>query len=355
VQLNTAEKDFFWLTGARTALAIATLQRQHARQSRASRFSDQHRSAFMADVILHHYPQSPFSEKIRLILGHKKLAWRSVLIPRMMPKPDVVALTGGYRRTPFLQIGADIYCDTALIADQLEALSPTPSLYDAQNAAANLVLAQWADSSLFIATVSLIFQPALASKLFASTEEMQAFVADRTKLREGGVSRRPPVSEASALVETFAARLNKQLADGRGYLFGSQPLLADFCVYHPLWFLCRVSTQWHARHEHVAGWMSRMAAIGSGTSSEISSAQAIDIARSSKPAETQAASDDEAWKPGDRVEVMPTDYGLDPVAGELILCNREQIALRRIDDRAGRLVVHFPRVNYQIRKLAEQS
>ena len=73
----------------------------------------------MSDLILHHYPMSPFSEKVRLILGHKQLAWKSVLIPSVMPKPDVVALTGGYRRTPFLQIGADIYCDTALIARRL--------------------------------------------------------------------------------------------------------------------------------------------------------------------------------------------------------------------------------------------
>ena len=76
----------------------------------------------MADLILHHYTMSPFAEKIRLILGAKGLAWRSVHIPPVMPKPDVVALTGGYRRTPLLQIGADVYCDTALIARRIEAL-----------------------------------------------------------------------------------------------------------------------------------------------------------------------------------------------------------------------------------------
>jgi glutathione S-transferase len=297
----------------------------------------------MADVILHHYPQSPFSEKIRLIFGHKGIAWRSVVIPRIMPKPDVVALTGGYRRTPVLQIGADIYCDTALIADKLEEL----------NAAANLVLAHWADANLFVAAVSLVFQPALATRLFASTEEMQAFVADRAQLRQAGVSRRPPVSEANALLSSFATRMSAQLADGRAYLFGAQPLLADFCVYHPLWFLSRPLPEWLTRHEHIAGWMSRMAGIGQGTSDEMSSTQALSIARSSAPAAIQAGSDDEGWRPGDRVEVMPTDYGLDPVAGELICCSIDEIAIRRVDERAGEVVVHFPRVNYQIRKLDE--
>ncbi|HCE29343.1 MAG TPA: glutathione S-transferase, partial [Comamonadaceae bacterium] len=68
----------------------------------------------MTHLILHHYPASPFAEKVRCVLGFKNLAWKSVIIPSVMPKPDVVALTGGYRRTPLLQIGADIYCDTAL-------------------------------------------------------------------------------------------------------------------------------------------------------------------------------------------------------------------------------------------------
>ncbi|MDP3324434.1 MAG: glutathione S-transferase N-terminal domain-containing protein, partial [Hydrogenophaga sp.] len=95
----------------------------------------------MTDLILHHYPMSPFSEKVRLILGHKQLAWQSVLIPSVMPKPDVVALTGGYRRTPFLQIGADIYCDTALICDVLEHRQPAPTLYPEHNKGIARVLA----------------------------------------------------------------------------------------------------------------------------------------------------------------------------------------------------------------------
>ncbi|RZI55153.1 MAG: glutathione S-transferase family protein, partial [Pseudomonas sp.] len=70
----------------------------------------------MSELILHHYPTSLFAEKARLMLGFKGLSWRSVNIPSIMPKPDLMPLTGGYRKTPVLQVGADIYCDTALIA-----------------------------------------------------------------------------------------------------------------------------------------------------------------------------------------------------------------------------------------------
>ena len=83
----------------------------------------------MHELILHHYLASPYSEKVRLVLGFKKLRWKSVIIPAIMPKPDVIALTGGYRRTPLLQIGADVYCDTTLICRVLERIASTPTLF----------------------------------------------------------------------------------------------------------------------------------------------------------------------------------------------------------------------------------
>jgi hypothetical protein len=62
----------------------------------------------VADLILHHYDEAPFAEKIRLVFGIKGLSWQSVIIPAALPKPDLMPLTGGYRRTPVLQIGADV-------------------------------------------------------------------------------------------------------------------------------------------------------------------------------------------------------------------------------------------------------
>ena len=78
----------------------------------------------MQEIIFHHYVASPFSEKIRVVLGMKGLAWRSVEIPNMMPKPDLMPLTGGYRKTPVMQFGADIYCDTQIIIRELERRFP---------------------------------------------------------------------------------------------------------------------------------------------------------------------------------------------------------------------------------------
>ena len=58
----------------------------------------------MTEIILHHYPRSPYAEKVRLALGLKGLAYGSVTIPTWMPKPDLLPLTGGYRRTPVMQV-----------------------------------------------------------------------------------------------------------------------------------------------------------------------------------------------------------------------------------------------------------
>lgn len=72
-----------------------------------------------SEIIFHAYPQSPVAEKVRVAFGIKGLAWRSVEIPRLPPKPMLTALTGGYRRTPVMQIGADIYCDSQCIIREL--------------------------------------------------------------------------------------------------------------------------------------------------------------------------------------------------------------------------------------------
>ena len=51
---------------------------------------------------------------------------------------------------------------------------------------------------------------------------------------------------------------------------------------------------------------------------------------------------------GTRVTVAPTDYGIDPIAGELAAEYTNEWVVKRIDPRAGMVHVHFPRSGYQI-------
>jgi glutathione S-transferase len=306
----------------------------------------------MTDLILHHYPMSPFAEKARLLLGAKRLSWKSVIIPRIMPKPDVVALTGGYRKTPILQIGADIYCDTSLIARKLDELEPSPALFPKANAAAIHSLCQWSDSTLFSAAVVIAFQPAVLAAMFSDEAEMKSFAADRAAMRKGAVSRRMPLGEAKPMLAAFLQQLEAQLSDGRRFLFSDAPTAADFSVYHPLWFI-RVRPPilpLLTPFERVCRWLDQVAAIGHGSATEIDSSQAVEIAHRSTAATIVGSCDADGFALGDAVEVLPIDYGLDPVAGELANCTLNEISVRRTDARAGEVVVHFPRLNYELRK-----
>ena len=306
----------------------------------------------MPDLILHHYPNSPFAEKIRLVLGYKKLAWKSVIIPSIMPKPDVVALTGGYRRTPVLQIGADIYCDTALICDVLEHRQPSPALHPPGSTGAGRIIAQWADSALFAAAMGYNFNATGAAFFFQGQppEVAKAFAEDRAKMR-GGASRMPS-GDATSAYKSYLRRIASML-DARTYVTGQQPGLADFSCYHPLWFTRRIPPLAGILDvsPSLSPWMDRMAAIGHGSVEQFDSAAAIAVAAQSTPAglETDVFQDDHGIALGSKVAVTAESFGLESTEGELVAATRTRYTLRRSDPRAGTVHVHFPRVGFLLK------
>ena len=186
----------------------------------------------MPELILHHYPESLFSEKARAMLNARRLPWRSVIIPMIMPRPDTIPLTGGYRRTPVLQVGADVYCDTALIAAYLDDKGAGPTLFPAATRVAANTLARWVDTELFWAAVTLRFQPSNMGSFFANPEAAAAFAADRANFSQGASVRRVPIQEALPRYQVFLAEFEAQLSDGRRYLFGADWTIADFSAYH---------------------------------------------------------------------------------------------------------------------------
>lgn len=309
----------------------------------------------MSELILHHYPTSLFAEKARLMLGFKGLSWRSVVIPSILPKPDLTALTGGYRKTPVLQVGADIYCDTALIARRLEAEKSSPSFYPEGQEFTSASLASWADSVLFLHAVSLVFQPASLAVRFSKVppDAAKAFVADRSAFFEGGSAARLPLELAQHQWPTLMSRLETQLERNGDFLLGG-PSIADFSVAHTLWFLKQtpITAPYVDDYPGVLAWYQRVSGFGHGAASALSSTEAIEIARNATPAPLpdEAFSDSNGFAVGDRVSVSAVDYGVDPVEGELLFNGREEMILRREDERAGIVHVHFPRYGFQIDK-----
>jgi glutathione S-transferase len=308
----------------------------------------------MNDLILHHYAGSPFSEKVRLVLGFKGLAWKSVTVPVILPKPDVVCLTGGYRRTPFLQIGADIWCDTALMCRVIDRLHPSPPLYPEAAGGLQEAVAQWADTSLFWTAVPYAMQPAGAQHLFAGAppEALKAFAADRAAMRGG--MRLPTTADAHAQLVTYLAWLARELADGRRFLRGDVPCIADFSTAQSIWYIRRVAPVAAVLEPFatVVAWFDRIAAFGHGTHAPMAAAEAIGIARAAASTQLLAFDEGQGFVRGADVTVTPTDYALDPVPGRLVGLTQDEVALERDDERAGRVVVHFPRIGYQVKKAA---
>jgi glutathione S-transferase len=314
----------------------------------------------MPELILHHYNTSPFSEKIRLALGHKRLAWTSVTIPRIMPKPDLVALTGGYRRTPVLQVGADIYCDTALICDVLEHVQPEPSLYPPSLRGVTRVFAQWADSTLFWAAMAYNLQPRGAAHVFAKAppQDAKAFGEDRKAMAGTMVRLRP--ADATSAYRSYLRRI-AHMVEECDFLFGAEPCVADFATYHPLWFtrervplLADILNATPA----VIEWMERLGEIGHGVvDKELDSGDAIAVAKAAQPMPAgsnllidSAFQDDHGIALGTRVTVAAESFGPEATEGVLIAATRTHYSLQREDPRAGTVHVHFPRIGYVLRQ-----
>jgi glutathione S-transferase len=302
---------------------------------------------------LHHYPNSPFAEKIRLILGYKALPWTSVHIPAVMPKPDVVALTGGYRKTPILQIGADVYCDTALIADVIEAIAPSPTLYPQGSAAASRTLAQWADSTLFWTAVPYTLQPAGLAHMFsgASPEVVKAFGEDRNAFRANMPRMRGP--EARAALHLYLERFEEMLGD-QNFFCGVQPTIADFSIYHCLWFVVRggPTARIVEPFRRIEAWRGRMHAFGHGSHDELDSRAAVTVAHEATPAASAGISaDTHGIALGEKVVIAATDTGVDPIEGDLYAVTSDRISIVREDPRAGRVAVHFPRLGFELRRV----
>jgi glutathione S-transferase len=304
----------------------------------------------MTELILHHYDISSFSEKIRLVLGLKALAWRSVIIPAISPKPDLVPLTGGYRRTPVLQIGADIYCDTRLIAAELERRHPAPSLFPQGQRGLTWALGAWAEDQFFwpIARyISGINAEAMEPGFHRDRAAMRGKPApDLERLQRDAQTRLP-------IVRLQLSWLEDMLSDGRRFLTGDAAGLIDFTLYHGPWFLDALPR----KGGHIVGefpklkaWTQRVRAIGHGTRKEMPAAEALELARQAQPVALPPAlpiQGDPAL--GSKVAIRPEDYGVEWVEGELAFADEEQIALRRHDAKVGDVVVHFPRSRYVLK------
>ncbi len=314
-------------------------------------------------MILHHYTNSPFAEKIRALFAYKGIAWQSVLQPDIMPKDDLQALTGAYRRIPVLQIGADVYCDTALIVQVLEALHPAPSMYSAGSHGAIDTIAQWADDTLFWAAMGHNFKGAAA--LFANLPPEQAaakgkaFADDRAAMFGNMVRQRP--NDATSAYKLYLKRIADMLEEAgnsQGFLFGATPTVADFACYHPLWFTLNRVPQMAGIFDAtpaIRPWLEKMqtySLASKALQTDLSPQAALDIAFNSQPLalEDDMFNDEHGIALGTQVAITAEKFGLEATVGELAAATATRYTLRRSDPRTGTVHVHFPRLGFSFKR-----
>lgn len=304
----------------------------------------------MSEIILHHYPLSPYSEKVRLAMGLKGLSWRSVEIPIWTPRPKLTPMTGGYRRTPILQIGADFYCDTLLILGVLEEIESIGRLYPSGQEGVARALGWWIEKGSFMNAVCLTLGN-MGGKL------PQELIDERRPFFNVSIDPAELLPKRATYLQRFNAHiawLAEMLGDGRKFLLGADASAADLSAYHPLWFAHQNGgaeiTERLAFSATVGPWYQRVAALGHGKPVDMTPDQAIEAARTAEPGdldEWASEAHDIGLRRGDIVSVTPDDYG-NPVVGRLLAWKSDEVVLRHEDPSVGRVNLHFPRVGFDV-------
>jgi glutathione S-transferase len=305
-------------------------------------------------IILHNYDFSTFSEKVRTALGYKKLPWHSVDVPGLPPRPLLSPLTGGYRRVPVLQIGADIFCDTNIILPALDRLFPaSPTLYPkgSEGLAQGLAFA-W-ERQMWIPIIGVLVH-------YIGEHIPAEFIKDRKEaylmIDISKEAMAPDFSKRVQLVRAQYAWLEKALAH-RDFLFGATPSAADLACWQTL-FLLRKNCPPEVDQllglgtsSNVLKWYDRVVAFGHGTKVDMTSEEAFVVARDSKPISVthlDPNGDPGGLKAGTTVIVTPDDNAQVPVKGTLVAAGVDEIILHHCDTAAGDLHIHFPRLGFDV-------
>lgn len=307
----------------------------------------------MTDLILHHYKASPYSEKIRLLMGFKGLTWSSVIVPPIAPKPDLLALTGGYRRVPVLQIGADIYCDSALIAAELEQRFPARSLAPHTAGVASPLLDNWADRVLFWQVVRYAMglrADAIPPALIHDRAAFWNHEIDLYGLKEDVNYHRLQICAGLEWLEALLGNAEFFAGDTLG--------LSDLALYHPVWYF--VAADGAAGGDALASfpalttWMARIADFGHRKPHDMTPSEAADIALAATPAPLPSSGLDHD-EIGRSVQVIVDEFGTEAINGTLAYIDNARIILHRQTPQGNIVTVHFPRLGYSLRTTFTQG
>ncbi len=301
-------------------------------------------------MLLHHYPMSPYSEKIRLMFGYTGTPWQGVISPEMPPRPNLDPVLAGYRKIPVAQDGADFYCDSRLISAELAARCDRPELDPAHCDEGALGLEAGLEKDVFWACVTSLPGSQVLKQLVRNISIIGAyrFIKDRAGVARKAASKPVPPKEAKALFRRHLEGLDRVLAAGDGFLGGVAPNHLDFAAYHTLWFQRIVGERPEPEGvPAVTAWYDRMGAFGHGEHREISGDEALRAVRDSEPLPVSPGRAGHA-QVGRRVTIGPDDYAMDTTEGVLVGADTHRWIIAR-DTEYGTVHIHFPTEGFTLK------
>jgi len=300
-------------------------------------------------LILHQYDTSPFSQKAQKMMGLKELSWQSVEMPMIAPKPDVEALTGGYRGTPVLQIGRDVFIDNWMIARALDEFDASGPAINAQGGLREAALYAWGER---------LFTPLLHAALAAYQSEWDAdFLADRKRVFPDVDFDTLNVSDPDrrSQVRAYLGTVEAQLGLDRDFLGGAQADSCDIHVWGMVWMIHSALPALMPIVEtfpRLTDWYERVSALGTGDREDVK----IDVAwQSLKDGPARPLPDTPDQEPlapwvGEVVDIAAGSADRGSASGRLLAVDHEQVVLG-VEPISGEAAqVWFPRFGYHLRQ-----
>ena len=300
-------------------------------------------------LILHQYDISPFSQKAQKMMGLKELSWQSVEMPMIAPKPDVEALTGGYRGTPVLQIGRDVFIDNWMIARALDEFDASGPAINAQGGLREAALYAWGER---------LFTPLLHAALAAYQSEWDAdFLADRKRVFPDVDFDTLDVSDPDrrSQVRAYLGTVEAQLGLDQDFLGGAQADSCDIHVWGMVWMIHSALPALMPIVEtfpRLTDWYERVSAMGTGDREDVK----IDVAwQSLKDGPARPLPDTPDQEPlapwvGEVVDIAAGSADRGSASGRLLAVDHEQVVLG-VEPISGEAAqVWFPRFGYHLRQ-----
>ncbi|KAI8061197.1 hypothetical protein BC940DRAFT_370807 [Gongronella butleri] len=310
-------------------------------------------------IVLHWYPPSPFANKIAWILNYKQVEYKTVLIKMIEPRPLRRPLDAGYRKTPILQIGNQVFCDTKAIIEELEARFPSPPLFPKTRHGESTTNSSWGlswylETSLFLAVPTQFNLDLMPAALLEDRAKFagKEFDADAFRARQAFLK-----VELEAQIRQIYKNLPALRNDGSAdWVLGTDtPTGADFSLGMITLFLQNIIGPDFVEQKYPAllKHFEKVAEAGkhelTAELPELDAADALTIAKQEQSTVVPLLENGkDLFKIGQKVTVTPTDSGRAAAIGELVVLTDSRVTIKHQDDRTGVVYTHFPLVNYVV-------